>query len=213
MVGHRVHYYVFTDQMDKVPHVALAPGRSLTVFPVPSFSRWQEISLRRMEFIRKAIEDHIQYQADFIFCTDVDMVFENRFGAEALGELVAAIHPWFYYVQRHQFPYERRKASQAYVPPEEGDFYYAGAFFGGHVDVVHRLTRLCEENLNIDKNNSIEAAWQEESHLNRYFILHKPTKLLSPEYLWDKQKNPTPPFMRLVRFATIIKNYTALRPN
>ncbi|XP_076138497.1 globoside alpha-1,3-N-acetylgalactosaminyltransferase 1-like [Alosa pseudoharengus] len=212
MLGYRVHYYVFTDQMDKVPQVALASGRSLTVLPVPRFNRWQEISLRRMEFIRKAIKDHIHPQTHFIFCTDVDMVFENRFGAEAFGELVAAIHPWYYDAGRNQFPYERRIASQAYVPPGEGDFYYGGALYGGHVDVVYRLTSTCEEQLNIDKQNSIEAAWQEESHLNRYFIQNKPTKLLSPEYLWDKVKN-LPSQLRVLRFATVIKNNKKLRPN
>ncbi|PWS21753.1 hypothetical protein DKP78_21945, partial [Enterococcus faecium] len=84
---------------------------------------------------------------------------ENRFGAEALGDLVATVHPWFYYLQRHQFTYERRKASQAYVSPNEGDFYYAGAFFGGRADMMHRLTKVCEEGVNIDKSNNIEAVW------------------------------------------------------
>ncbi|XP_062380789.1 globoside alpha-1,3-N-acetylgalactosaminyltransferase 1-like isoform X2 [Sardina pilchardus] len=212
MLGYGVHYYVFTDQMDKVPQVALASGRSLTVLPVPSFSRWQEISLRRMEFIRKAIEDHIRHEAHFIFCTDVDMVFESRFGAEAFGELVATIHNGWYLTGRNELPYERRTASQAYVPKGQGDFYYGGALYGGHVDVVHRLTSTCEEQLSIDKQKSIEAAWQEESHLNRYFILHKPTKLLSPEYLWDKAKGPEK-WLRVVRFATVLKNYKTLRPN
>lgn len=165
-----------------------------------------------MEFIRKAIEEHIHHQAHYIFCTDVDMVFENRFGTEAFSELVAAIHPWFFDYKRNQFPYERRKTSQAYVPPEQGDFYYGGALYGGHVDMVYRLTRACEDQLNIDKQNNIEAVWQEESHLNRYFIQNKPTKLLSPEYIWDKAKIPTSQ-LKVVRFTTIIKNNAMLRPN
>ncbi|XP_063031075.1 globoside alpha-1,3-N-acetylgalactosaminyltransferase 1 [Melospiza melodia melodia] len=36
------------------------------------------------------------------------------------------------------------------------------------------------------------AAWQQESHPNRHFVSHKPSKLLSPEQIWGDRK-PKPP--------------------
>ncbi|XP_035260274.1 globoside alpha-1,3-N-acetylgalactosaminyltransferase 1-like isoform X2 [Anguilla anguilla] len=213
MVGFRVHYYVFTDQPKQVPAVTLAPGRKLSVIQVPKFNRWQEISLRRMEIIQTAIEERIRKEADYIYCLDVDMRFHNRWGPEVLDTLVAAIHPWFYTLDREQFTYERRPASKAYVPKDQGDFYYMAAVFGGRIEDVHKLTKTCRENLEEDKKNNLEAAWQEESHLNRYLVYKKPTKLLSPEYMWDDLKGHKPSEIRLIRFSAIIKNKAEVREN
>lgn len=61
-----------------------------------------------------------------------------------------------------------------------------------------------------DKANGIMAAWQEESHLNRRFISYKPSRVLSPEYLWDDRK-PQPPSLKLIRFSTLDKDSSWLR--
>ncbi|KAJ8363262.1 hypothetical protein SKAU_G00120930 [Synaphobranchus kaupii] len=213
MVGFKVHYYVFTDQPEQVPAVTLAPGRKLSITRVPKFNRWQEISLRRMEIIQTAIEERIHKEADYIYCLDVDMKFHNRWGPEVLDTLVAAIHPWFYQLDRKQFSYERRPASKAYVPVDQGDFYYMAAVFGGRIEDVHKLTKTCREHLEEDKNNNLEAVWQEESHLNQYLVYQKPTKLLSPEYLWDDLKSRKPNEIKLIRFSAIIKDKAEVREN
>lgn len=49
-------------------------------------------------------------------------------------------------------------------------------------------------------------AWQEESHLNRHFLTHKPSKLLSPESIWDDSK-PKPPEIHFAHFSTVDKDY------
>ncbi|MBN3313600.1 GBGT1 acetylgalactosaminyltransferase, partial [Atractosteus spatula] len=205
LVGFRVHYYVFTDQPGEVARVDLAPGRRLTAIRVPKFGRWQEISLRRMEIIRETIEERIRREARYLFCLDVDMHFQNRVGAEVLGGLVAALHSWFYDVDRDHFPYERREASTAHVPCGQGDFYYQAAVFRGLVESVFGLVRACEESLEADRRNGIEAAWQEESHLNKYLLRHKPSRLLSPEYMWDDNKYQSAE-IKLVCFSAVVKD-------
>ncbi|XP_029600390.1 globoside alpha-1,3-N-acetylgalactosaminyltransferase 1 isoform X2 [Salmo trutta] len=212
MVDFNVRYYVFTDRPDDVPSVNLSQGRHLSVIQVPGSNRWQEISARRMEIIQTAIERQISREADYIFCLDVDSKFHARWGAESLGRLVAVIHPWFYQQTRDHFTYERRPASTAYIPMDEGDYYYAGAVFGGSVEDVYTLTKVCRNQLEEDARNSIEAAWQEESHLNRYLLYNKPSKLLSPEYQWDDKKTKTKE-VKVIRFSSVIKNYAEIRPN
>ncbi|XP_043084731.1 globoside alpha-1,3-N-acetylgalactosaminyltransferase 1-like [Puntigrus tetrazona] len=211
-VGFRVHYYLFTDQPESVPEVKIGENRSLTVLKVQSLSRWQDISMGRMEKLEKLIENELASEADYIFCLDIDTKFYARWGAESLGRLVGTIHPWLYDTPRDQFTYERRPESQAYIPAGEGDYYYAGAVFGGSLEDVHHLTKTCREKLSIDAANSIEAVWQEESHLNKYFLLHKPSKLLSPEYMW-RDINISAAQIKIIRFTNVPKNYAEIRPN
>ncbi|KAL0994825.1 hypothetical protein UPYG_G00127620 [Umbra pygmaea] len=214
MVGMNVHYYVFTDMPGDVPgNMSLGVGRRLNILKVPKFDRWQEISLRRMELIQNAIEEYIHQEAHYIFCLDVDMRFHGRVGPEALGKLVAAIHPWFYWYTHNQFPYERRSISTAYIPLDQGDFYYQANIFGGAMEDIHRLTKTCREHLEVDKSVGVEALWQEESHLNWYLLKNKPTKLLSPEYVWDDLRGPGAKEIKLVRFSSVIKNKTEIREN
>lgn len=210
-VGFNVHMYVFTDRPQEVPQIKMAAGRKLSVVPVPGSGRWQEISARRMEMVHDLLL-RIQNQTHFIFCLDVDSKFHGRWSSESLGQSVAVVHPGYYGDPRSRFPYERRPVSRAYMAPSDGDFYYCGGAFGGSVDRVLDMTRTCSRNYRDDEREGVEAAWQEESHLNRYFWENKPTKVLSPEYLWQDFKARTPE-IRLIRFSGVVKNYAAIRPN
>ncbi|XP_037647361.1 globoside alpha-1,3-N-acetylgalactosaminyltransferase 1-like isoform X1 [Sebastes umbrosus] len=210
-VGFKVHIYVFTDRPTEVPQVKMAAGRQMTVRSVPSSNRWQEISARRMELIQTLTED-LRNHTDYIFCLDVDSRFHGRWGTESLGALVAVVHPGYYRDDRSRFPYERRTVSRAYVGPGEGDFYYCGGAFGGLLQEVHLLAKTCRSNFEADAREGIEAAWQEESHLNRYMWINKPSKVLSPEYLWQDFK-PRNGELHIIRFSGVVKNYAAIRPN
>ncbi|KAG7505182.1 hypothetical protein JOB18_025372 [Solea senegalensis] len=211
-VGFNVHIYVFTDQPKAVPQVKMAAGRQLSVRSVPSAKRWQEISARRMELIQELIEAELHGNNDYIFCLDVDSKFHGHWGVESLGGLVAVIHPGYYKDDRSVFPYERRPLSTAYIAPGEGDFYYCGGAFGGHVGEVQQLAKTCRQNFRDDAEREIEAAWQEESHLNRYMWINKPSKILSPEYLWQDFKSREPE-IHIIRFSGVVKNYAEIRPN
>ncbi|KAM9346119.1 globoside alpha-1,3-N-acetylgalactosaminyltransferase 1-like [Symphorus nematophorus] len=210
-VGFNVHMYVFTDRPQEVPQVHMSASRQLSVRLVPGSNRWQEISARRMEIVQNLIEEKLHIH-DYIFCLDVDSKFHGRWGTESLGGLVAVIHPGYYKDDRSRFPYERRPASRAYVAPGKGDFYYCGGAFGGLMQEVHLLAKTCQDNFKADAKNDIEAAWQEESHLNRYMLINKPSKVLSPEYLWQDFKSRDRE-IQLVRFSGVIKNYALIRPN
>ncbi|XP_031510548.1 globoside alpha-1,3-N-acetylgalactosaminyltransferase 1 isoform X7 [Papio anubis] len=202
MRGYRVHYYIFTDNPAAVPGILLGPHRLLSTIPIQGHSNCEETSMRRMETISQHIAKRAHREVDYLFCLDVDMVFRNPWGPETLGDLVAAIHPSYYTTPRQQFPYERRRVSTAFVADSEGDFYYGGKVFGGQVARVYEFTRGCHMAILADKANGIMAAWREESHLNRRFISNKPSKVLSPEYLWNDRK-PQPPSLKLIRFSTL----------
>ncbi|XP_038530984.1 histo-blood group ABO system transferase isoform X2 [Canis lupus familiaris] len=211
MVGHRVTYYVFTDRPADVPHVPLREGRRVEVLKVPGALSWQEVSMHRMEMISNFSQQRFLREVDYLVCMDVDMKFCDHVGVEILSPRFGTLHPGFYGAAREAFTYERRPQSQAYIPRDEGDFYYAGGFFGGSVVEVLQLTTACHQAMVVDQANGLEAVWHDESHLNRYLLDHKPTKVLSPEYLWDRQKLGWPPVMKKLRFVAVPKGHLDIR--
>lgn len=185
MVGQRVVYYVFTERPGAVPRVALAPGRQLRVERVARERRWQDVSMQRMRTLREALDGRLGREARFVFCMDVDQYFRGAFGPEALAESVAQLHSWHYHWPRWLLPYERDARSAAALAPGEGDFYYHAAVFGGSVAALRGLTAHCARGLRRDRERGLEARWHDESHLNKFFWLHKPAKVLSPEFCWS----------------------------
>ncbi|XP_064146931.1 histo-blood group ABO system transferase [Loxodonta africana] len=211
MVGHKVNYYVFTDRPADVPPVPLQEGRQVVVLQVRNYTRWQDVSMHRMEMISSFSRQRFLREVDYLVCADVDMKFSDHVGVEILSSLFGTLHPGFYAADRQAFTYERRPLSQAYIPRDEGDFYYVGSFFGGSVLEVHRLTKACHQAMMVDEANHIEAVWHDESHLNKYLLYHKPTKVLSPEYVWDERMLRRPPFLRKLRYVAVPKNHQAIR--
>ncbi|XP_070614553.1 putative glycosyltransferase 6 domain-containing protein 1 isoform X2 [Erythrolamprus reginae] len=212
MRGHRVIFYILVDDLSRVPEVKLGPQRTLKLFRVSQPHRWQDASMMRMKTIGDLIEESIRFEVDFVFCMDVDQVFQSPYGAEALDTSVAQLHAWFYNADREAFTYERRPESAAYISYQEGDYYYHGAVFGGVPLQVLNLTRQCYQGILQDKRRSVEAVWHDESHLNKYFLLHKPTKLLSPEYCWDYKIGPQSQIHN-VKLSWMPKEYYQVREN
>uniref|UniRef100_H0XIV6 Alpha 1,3-galactosyltransferase 2 n=2 Tax=Otolemur garnettii TaxID=30611 RepID=H0XIV6_OTOGA len=210
MVGQRVVYYVFTERPDAVPGIALGPGRRLRVERVERERRWQDVSMARMRTLHAALGGRLGREASFVFCMDVDQYFRGTFGPEALAESVAQLHAWHYRWPLRLLPFERDERSAAALAPDEGDFYYHAAVFGGSVAALQRLTAHCARGLEQDRARGLEARWHDESHLNKFFWLHKPAKVLSPEYCWCPEIGPRAEIHR-PRLLWAPKEYHLLR--
>nr|XP_044634401.1 histo-blood group ABO system transferase 2-like isoform X1 [Equus asinus] len=211
MVGHRVIYYILTDRPADVPQIPLQEGRRVVILQVRNYTRWQDVVLHRMEMISNFSQQRFLHEVDYLVSADIDMKFSDHVGVEILSSLFGTLHPGFYASDRRRFTYERRPLSQAYIPEDEGDFYYAAALYGGSVAEVYRLATACHQATLIDKANGIEAVWHEESHLNKYLLYHKPTKVLSPEYVWDERMLRKPPYLRRLRYVAVPKNHAQIR--
>ncbi|XP_008053930.1 alpha-1,3-galactosyltransferase 2 [Carlito syrichta] len=143
-------------------------------------------------------------------CMDVDQHFSGAFGPETLAESVAQLHAWHYRWPRLLLPFERDARSAAALAPGEGDFYYHAALFGGSVAALRGLTAHCARGIGRDRARGLEALWHDESHLNKFFWLHKPTKVLSPEFCWSQDIGPRAEIRR-PRLLWAPKAYTLLR--
>ncbi|XP_069843087.1 N-acetyllactosaminide alpha-1,3-galactosyltransferase-like 1 isoform X1 [Dipodomys merriami] len=198
MVGFNVIFYIFFDGKTKLPYIKMSPLRTFKVFPLFNESTDQDISIRTMKNFNTHLVDKIQYEVDFLFIMAVNQIFKNDFGVEALGKSVAQLHAWWYFKTINEFPYERRHKSAAFIPFEQGDFYYHKAIFGGTPHEILVFFTQCIKGIKSDTRRKINSRY--ESHLNKYFFVNKPTKLLSPEYNWDL-KFKTPPQIKHVNIA------------
>ncbi|XP_023581468.1 histo-blood group ABO system transferase 1-like [Trichechus manatus latirostris] len=195
MVGDKVNYYLFTDQPANVLRILLQEGWQVVVLEVRNYPHWQDVSMHSMEMISNFSEQQLPREVDYLVCLDVDMKFSDHVGVEILFSLFGTLHPGFYAADCQAFTYERRPLSQAYIPRDEGDLYYAGSFLCSVLE-VHTLTKACHQAMMVDHANHIEAECHDKSRLNKYLLYHKCTKVLSPEYLWDERMLCRPPFLR-----------------
>ncbi|KAJ4921111.1 hypothetical protein JOQ06_022701 [Pogonophryne albipinna] len=202
-VGRYLDAYLKTFLTSAEQHFMLG----LKVIPVEKHSRWQDISMMRMKTISDAIESDIHHHCKYVFCFDVDQEFKGRFGSEALGDSVALLHAGYYKAPNNSYTYDRNPRSKAFM--ETGDYYYHAALFGGLLENVKNLTNYCFLNIMEDKLNNVEALWHDESHLNKYFWINKPSRLLSPEYCWEPSIQDKD--IHVIRLIWAPKNYDRLR--
>ena len=71
-------------------------GRKLVVLTVRNYSRWQDVSMHRMEMISDFSERRFLQEVDYLVCADVDMKFQDHLGVEILSALFGTLHPGFY---------------------------------------------------------------------------------------------------------------------
>ncbi|XP_007954180.1 glycosyltransferase 6 domain-containing protein 1-like [Orycteropus afer afer] len=203
MVGYKVIFYIMMDALFLLPDIKLGPLRTVKVIKINSQDWRQDPNLLRMRNLGELILWHIQKEVDFLFSMDVNQIFHNDFGVETLGKSVAQLHAWWYFQNTRNFPYERRPQSAACIPFGQGDFYYHSAIVGGTPQEILNLIDICLKGVIDDNDNRLNTTF--ENHLNKYFFLYKPTKLLSPEYNWDLRFR-LPLQIRFVKVAWLSEN-------
>ncbi len=128
---------------------------------------------------------------DYIFATDADMLFVGYEGDEILDERVATQHPG--HEGRNQLwgppgsiSYETNMSSTAYIAPDEGEYYFAGGFYGGSYDEFFNMMETLMKRIRSDLARNYIALWHDESHLNRFFIDFPPTTILDRSYCYPE---------------------------
>ena len=171
--GHEVTFFVFTD--------GTLPAADDTVVIFQKRLGWPHDTLMRFAVY---LQHREQLQAmDYLFACDADMLFVDTVGDEILSERVATQHPGFVHKRG---TYETKKHSQAYVGHHEGSTYFAGGFYGGSCAEFFKLLETVTQAIECDLQKNYIAVWHDESHLNRYFIDHRPTTILNPSYCYPE---------------------------
>lgn len=191
---HDITYIVFTDgEMNDAEDVKVFYQKRLG-WPHDTLMRF-EVYLNQREYLENF---------DYLFGIDADMLFVSEVGEEVLDDLIGTQHPGFY---NKRGSYENRRRSTACVKDNEGAYYFAGGFYGGKKENFLNLLSKTSENIRKDFKRKLIAVWHDESHLNRYFIDHPPTRILDPSYCYPE--NLDLPFCR--KLLALDKNHNELR--
>jgi len=194
-----VNYVLFTNN-----NVDLSSKNKIIKIPI-EHKPWPYMTLYRYKFFDMAKDILKEY--DYVYYCDVDMLFVNRIKEDIISDLVGTLHGGFYDKPKHTWTYETNPKSTAYIKNGDGDNYYCGGFNGGSSQEFLKMSAIINENITIDEKNNIIAKWHDESHINKYFYINKPTKILSAEYCWPdtNQKNDNAKIIALTKDNTLFK--------
>jgi Glycosyltransferase family 6 len=175
------HYFVFTENELRIEN-----KRVHRVYQAKL--GWPYDTLMRFHLFI-SIEKQLQ-EMSYLFFFNANIIINQRVGEEIIPSekdncLVGVNHPGFYKKNSVEFPYERNELSTACIPYEIGDYYYQGCLSGGRTSEYLAMCEKLKNNIDIDLSNELIAVWHDESHLNKYFLEHKP-KILSPSYAYPE---------------------------
>ena len=171
--NHDVTYFVFTNH-----DMEISSNRNVVQFYV-EHRPWPWMTLGRYKIFSQ--QKKILSQMDYLYYCDVDMLMVGEVGDEILSDRVATQHPGFYGSRGSP---ETEPTSSACVYAHEPMQYFAGGFNGGTSSEYLKMSQTIMNNIDSDLDKGYIAVWHDESHMNRYFIDHPPTKILCPSYCY-----------------------------
>jgi histo-blood group ABO system transferase len=154
---------------------------------------WPMPTLKRFHYFLKAKKEILD--SDYSFYVDVDSIFIKEINInEIIGNkigLIGTLHPGF--IGNCGTP-ERNPLSKAYIPHGHTDSYFCGGFFGADSESFIKMSDDISKAIDDDLNNGIIAIWHDESHLNKYFFMNKPSVILGDGFTepegYDINRNP-----------------------
>lgn len=165
---HQKQFFVFTDDLND----AVFEKENVTKIEI-QHQGWPYITLHRFKFIRAA-EKELQ-KMDYVFFIDADLwcispVYETEIPLDS--KLIGVQHPGFV-GKIGTFETDTRSSSNIFDDYYDLTKYRQGCLWGGKsssfLEMVNELDRKVDE----DSTREIVAVWHDESHMNKYFLLHQ----------------------------------------
>ncbi|USL95957.1 hypothetical protein D1J36_002285 [Riemerella anatipestifer] len=181
LLEHEKHYFVFSDVKTKI----LGEEENVTKIYQEKLG-WPYDTLMRFDMFLK-VEKELE-NMDYIYFFNANMEVLKPIGEEILPKresLMAIRHPLQYNRLREEFSYESDPKSVAYIPPNEGKYYFMGGLNGGKAKDYLHMVRILDANTKEDLKNGVVAVWHDESHINKY-LLDKEPLIVAPQYAWPE---------------------------
>lgn len=202
--AHEVGVHILTDDTERAGRSRTSRVQ-VKAHAIPPY-RWPEATLLRYEMIASIAPALAEYNVVMYLDVDMQVVrpfgdelapdswiegialaqhpgYRRRPGAT--GALTRLRHPralasdlrtWI----KHRTPpgaWESDPSSTAFVAPPERETYVHGAVWMGRSEPILEMCRLLAQRTSVDKRNSIMATWHDESHLNWFYAVRRPSLL------------------------------------
>ncbi|XP_008757480.1 histo-blood group ABO system transferase-like isoform X1 [Rattus norvegicus] len=151
MQGHRVKYYPFNGQPASLPTLKPCKGRQMVILEIQASAHQLDTYVCRVEMISHLSQHHFVKEVDYLVCVCVNIIFCHTVGVKVLSSLFDTLHPLVFGLPRKSLAYERQPQPQAYISEDEG------AFFGGKVLEIYRLTKFHYQAVMMDQAHYIEV--------------------------------------------------------
>lgn len=177
------HYILFTDntellsQQSHYSNVTMIEQEAL---------EWPYIALMRYQIILSV--RYILEQYDFTFYFNGNTEFLSKVSKkdllplEANQEITLYLQPHVFHKNRNKYPYDRNSKSNAYIPYNQGKYYFAGGITGGRTESYLEMCEILHSYTESDLQENIIALWHDESYLNKFALDRDDIKVLPPYF-------------------------------
>lgn len=178
------HYILFTDSDDLIDSLK-AKNEQVTALKKEAME-WPFSTLMRFQFFLDA--ESIIKQHDFVFFFNANTEFLSTITEQDLlplnfdESLTLCLQPHMFHRSRKKYTYDRNPRSTAYIPYDEGEYYFTGALNGGKSEAYLELCHTLYNNTQSDLKNDVIALWHDESHLNKFALGRDDLKILPPYF-------------------------------
>lgn len=178
------HYILFTDDEALIERSKEQNHNVTPIMQEPL--EWPFSTLMRFKFFLDA-EDLIK-QHDFVFFFNANTEIIKVISQQDLlplkpnENLTLCLQPHMFHRKPKKFTYDRNPKSKAYIPYNEGKYYFTGALNGGKTETYLELCHTLYNNTLSDLDNDIIALWHDESHLNKFALNRNDIKILPPYF-------------------------------
>lgn len=175
------HYFIFTDTNKTL----VGEDKNATKIFQEKLG-WPFDTLMRFEMFLKIKEQLLGFDYVFFFNANMKFVGEvtplDILPLKPHENLTVFLHPGFYDKPRQKFTYDRNSKSLAYIPMDEGKYYFMGSLNGGKTVNYLEMCEKLNNRIKQDLSKDVIALWHDESHLNRYMVNRDDLKILSPKF-------------------------------
>jgi len=203
-----IYVHILTDDVPLLKIQApQSPHIQYIFHNIPS-EPWPLPTLNRYEYIKNILPE---FRTSHFMYIDADMIFHEGFEADFLVQMNKnrinfVQHPGFWYPKLSTFikmkpkkilsnikcfillgglgAWENRKSSTAFVPRSKRKKYICGGIWFGQTTTLTAIVDSLQLQTEQDYSRGIIAKWHDESHLNKWFVLHGGA-LQDPSYCFE----------------------------
>ncbi|WP_109591277.1 glycosyltransferase [Psychrobacter immobilis] len=178
------HYFIFTDDESLIDSLN-AQDNNVTAVKQEALI-WPYVTLMRYNMFLNS--RHLIEPFDYTFFFNGNTEFlkivtqQDLLPLKSKESLTFYLQPHVFHRRRNKYPYDRNSNSNAYIPYNQGKYYFAGGIVGGKTKSFLDFSNTLNQNTITDLEKHIIALWHDESYLNKFALGRTDIKILPPYF-------------------------------